>query len=228
MPSAALKALRHTVAVDWPQQAQTDGKALLLRTAREGHAQIMREQTARAGVFPEVDAYANRPGNSNLDSVVLPGPIVYRYRYLREVALAAMKALQDASPVQSGAYKKAHTLFVDGVPARPNTAIKPGQEVFIANPLPYARRIEIGKTESGRDFVLHVPNRIYERVAKQGLRQYRNAATITFGYVTLPQAHIIKGGLGASYAIGEGHRRKRHQRKGTEVQAPAIFIAPPG
>ena len=185
----------------------------------------MREQASRAGVIPEFEAYANQPGNSNLESVRLPGPIVYKYRYIREIVLAAMKALEDASPVDSGAYRKAHTLFIDGAPSALGAVIRRGQEIMISNPLPYARRLEIAKTESGRDFLVSVPNRIYERVAKQMQQRYRNAAKMSFGYVSLPNAHVIRGGLGASYSIGGGRRRKRRQSVGSSVQAPAIFIA---
>lgn len=223
MPSTALQSLRRRVTVDWRELSKEQAKELLLRTARQGHERIMRDQAARAGVFPEWDAYANSPGNTNLDSVRLPGPIVYRYRYRREIVLAALKALYAASPVQSGAYRNAHTLFVDGVPASPEAALT-GREVAIANPLPYARRLEIGKTESGRDFLVSVPNRIYERAAKKLAAQYRIAAQISFGYMTVPGSYAVRGRLGASYAIA-GVRRRRRQRAGAQVQAPAIFIA---
>lgn len=227
MASAAIAALRRRVTIDWRQLSQEQAKALLLRTAREGHARIMREQASRAGVIPEWDAYANSPGNTNLGSVRLPGPIVYRYRYVREIVLTLMRELERASPVDSGRYKRSHTLWVNGV-ARPlNTPLKAGDEIFIANPVPYARRLEVGKTQSGRNFLVSVPNRIYERTAKKWATRYRNAAAISHGYVTLPGAWIIKGGLPATYPIGGGKRRKRRQRVGEKVQAPAIFIAPP-
>jgi len=223
MPSSALQALRRKVTIDWPQQIQTDGKALLLRAAREGHARIMREQTARAGVIPEFDAYANNPGNDNLDSVRLPGPIVYRYRYRREVMLAAKELLEKGSPVDSGAYKRSHARYDDRQPTSWNAPMRPGVSILISNPVPYARRLEIGKTESGRNFLISKPNRLYERTAKQLQARYRNVAKITFGFVTLPGAHVIKGGLGASYSAG-GRRRQRRQRKGSEAPSPAIFI----
>lgn len=225
MASAAIQALRRRVTIDWRQLSEQQAKELLLRTARAGHARIMREQSLRAGVVPEWDAYANSPGNTNLDSVRLPGPIVYRYRYRREVVLVALKELYAASPVQSGLYRKSHTLFIGGVPAAPGAQIKPGADVMISNPVPYARRLEIGKTESGRDFLVSVPNRIYERTAKKLQQRYRNAAAITFGYVSIPGAYTVKGRLAPSYAIGDGKRRKRRQRAGSQVRAPAIFIA---
>ena len=69
------------VTIDWPQKSERDARALLIRTARTGHQQIMRDAKAK-GYEPYWEAYANSPGNSNLESVVLPGPIVYNYRYL--------------------------------------------------------------------------------------------------------------------------------------------------
>lgn len=224
MASAALQAIRRRVTVDWRALSQQQAKELLIRTAREGHARIMREQSLRSGVIPEWDAYANSPGNTNLESVRLPGPIVYRYRYLREVVLVAIRELEAASPIDSGRYKRSHKLWINGHEAPLNAVIKAGDEVWIANDVPYARRLEVGKTQSGRDFLVSVPNRIYERVAKKLMSRYRNAAGITNGYVTLPGAWEIKGRLPATYPIGGGKHRKRRQRIGERVRAPAIFI----
>lgn len=222
---AALEATRRRILVEWPQQIQTDAKALLLRVASEGHARIMREAAQRSEVIPEWDAYANTPGNTNLASVRLPGPIVYRYRYLRETILTAIKMLEEASPTAgSGKYKNSHTVWINGIQASPSTIIKSTDEVFIANSVPYARRLEVGKTKSGRDFLISVPNRIYERTAKRLKTRYRNVADISMGYVTLPGAYVIKGRLPSSYGLPSGKRRKRVQKAGEAVRAPAIFI----
>lgn len=234
MSNASLAAFRRVVTTQWPRATEANAKAHLLRVARAGHEKTMREQTSRSGVAPEFSAYANAPGNSNLDSVVLPGPVVFKYRYLREIVQVALTELQKASPVQSGEYARSHTIYLNGsaVPELPVT-ISPSDEIFIANPVDYARRVEIGKTKSGRDFVMQVPNRIYERVAKQKLMPvYRDVAKITFGYVDRPEAYITKGGLSAYYGTGRkagarggGTSRKRRQTPGSRVQAPAIFIS---
>lgn len=233
MTRQSLSAFRQTITVKWPQQRDADAKALLIRTAQEGHARIMREQASRAGVAPDFDAYANMPGNPNLQSVKLPGPIVYRYRYFREIVEFGLAALLQASPVQSGRYRNSHVVLVNGqqvdiVPTR----LRETDVITLVNPVPYARRLEIGKTKAGRDFVLQVPNRIYERVAKQRMiPRYRNVANITFGYLELTGAHTIRGGLSPSYGTGNtpgirggGVRRKRRQSVGSAVRAPAIFI----
>lgn len=226
MASASLQAFRRTVTVAWPQQANDEAQKLLVRTARAGHAQIMAEQMARAGFAPEWDAYANTPGNQNLDTVVLPGPIVFRYRYIREVLTVALDELRKASPVVSGAYRDSHTLFVNGIAVSGTPpALKAGDEVFIANPVPYARRLEVGLIEAGRAFVIQVPPRIYERVMKSILvPRYRNVVKLTFDYVTIPDAYIIKGRLPSHYIAKGGVRRRRRQPVGHPVRSPAIVI----
>jgi hypothetical protein len=230
LASRALQALRHRVTVEWPKIADDEARKLLINFARESHDRIMREQTARAGVFPEWDAYANTPGNTNLQSVKLPGPIVYRYRYLQEIVLEAIRMLKAASPPGSGKYKNAHKLWINGDEVPLNSKLEPGQEIAIANTRDYARRLEVGKKDSGEAFLISVPNHIYERVAKQLAARYqsrgRGVAEIKFGYLTLPKAWVIKGLLGPHYRLPTGKLRKRRQHVGELVRAPAIFIKP--
>jgi hypothetical protein len=226
MASASLSAFRRRVTVDWPKSAHEDARKKLVSVARAGHAKIMADQQSRSGFLPDFDAYANTPGNRNLDSVVLPGPIVYRYRYFREVVQVALDELRKASPVRSGDYVRSHTLFVNGAAVQTlPTRLSAGDRVMIANPVPYARRIEIGKTKSGRNFVIQVPNRIYERVAKNKLiPKFGRVAKITFQYVELASAHTVKGHLASHYGIGGGKMRKRRQVVGSKAQAPAIMF----
>ncbi len=80
------------------------------------------------------------------------------------------------------------------------------QGYIFLNPVVYARKLEIGKTESGRDFLVSVPNRIYERTANDARSKFGNIAKIRFSY---------------SSAIG-GVIAKRHA-KGDRV--PAIMVS---
>ncbi|MDP2410352.1 MAG: hypothetical protein Q8M26_08705 [Pseudolabrys sp.] len=227
MASPALQSMRQTITVAWPKKMDAEAKAFLLKTAREGHAAIMQRQGN-----PSFEAYANRPGNRNLDSVVLPGPVVYNYSNIRQLVEFALDELRKASPVGSGSYVRSHTLYVNGVEVGSLPPdIKPTDEIMIANPIAYARRLEIGKTTAGRDFVVQVPNRIYERVAKQKvIPRYRNVAKVTFAYINTPDAYATKGGLPGHFASGKsgprggGTRVKRRQRAGSTVMAPAIII----
>lgn len=222
----AATALRRTVEIDWPKHAQEAAKAHLIAVAKAGHQKIMADAARLGGMVPTFDAFAGSPGKP-IEAVDPPREaIVYRYFYGLELIRVALNELRKASPFFTGAYARSHTLFVNGVAVAdvPKT-IKAGDEIFIASPVPYARRLEIGKTTSGRDFLVSVPNRIYERVAKKVLApRYRDAADIRFGYVQIAAAYKTKGKLPSAYGIGGGKTRKRRQKPGAQIQAPAIFI----
>lgn len=228
LASKALQAIRRTVTVDWSKRSEAEARALLVRTAREGHARIMAEQTARGGFAPDWDAYADRPGNANLESVKVPnGVIVFRYRYMRELIAFAIEELRKASPVVSGDYRNSHTLYVNGVPATviPDR-IEAGMELFISNPVPYARRLEVGLKEDGRPFIVQVEPHVYQRTMKRVLQpRFRNVAKLSLDYVTIPGAWVIKGRLPSHYIAKGGVRRRRRQEVGKPVRAPAIVIS---
>jgi hypothetical protein len=230
MSRQSLDAFRRKVLVEWPKQQRDGGKAALIRAAHAGHDKIMAEQTARSGIAPDWNAYANHPGNTNLESVEIPGPIVYRYRYLREVVEVTLEALQRASPVLSGAYVSSHTIFLNGaaVDALPEE-LTDGDEIFIANTVPYARRLEVGKTESGRAFVIQVEPNIYERVYDQMKDQFHNVAKLSMDYVDMSGAYRLKYNQVARHFERGRWRHEHHQRRdrmaGSAVTAPAIFIS---
>lgn len=109
------------------------------------------------------------------------GTIIAEWRLTGEVLTWIMATLKQRSPVVSGAYRDSHTLYADG--GEVDAANPPlAQEYTVLNPLPYSRKIEIGKTESGRDFVIQVPNRIYERTANDAQARFGNIAKIRFTY----------------------------------------------
>lgn len=226
MTKKSLDAFRRTVTVGWPAQQDAAAKAHLIKTAREGNQKTLTEQRSRSGVAPSVTAYANRPGNTNLESVQLPGPIVFHYEYLQEVLKVGLEMLRANSPSVSGAYRDNHTIYVNGtgVQGVPAT-LKRGDEVFISNPLPYVRKLEIGTTRSGRDFVIQVPDRIYERTAGQLRARYHNVAKIYSNWV------VVKVGAVADWAVSPSGRRQAEGRGGSAravaewmQRQPAIII----
>lgn len=228
--SAALDRIRRVVTVDWPNGQERGAKALLIRTARSGHQAIMADASNK-GLAPTWDAYANSPGNKDIDSVRLPGPIVYTYRYLSDLIQVALDELREKSPVLSGNYVRSHTLFVNGSPVEvaPKT-LKAGDQIYIANPVPYARKIELGKTKAGRAFVIHASPHLYERVAKSLASRYRGQAKISFGFVDLGSYALQHNQASRSFLPGgrvyhaPGQRKDR--AKGASVKSPAIFISP--
>jgi len=232
MSRQSLEVLRRTVTVEWPAADAESARKFLTATARADNEKILAAQQSRGGMRPSVTAYANTPGNRNLDAVTLPGPIVHNYQYFAEIVVYALAALAKASPVASGDYLAGHTVYVNGVAVERFDRLDDADQIMIANAVPYARRLEIGKTVAGRDFVLQVPNRIYETVAKRILApRFGNVARIEFGYASLPDSYAVKGRLASHYATGRangvrggGVLRKRQQKPGGQVRAPAIFI----
>lgn len=218
----ALSAFRREISVV-AQKVDVAARAALYRTAIEENDKVLKEQKQRTGFEPSWTGFGDVAGKPIEDAQKL---IVFKYTYLQEMISEFLKELRAASPAESGRYKSNHGLYIDGRPVADNTPVTIGQDVFISNPVVYARRLEVGKTESGRDFLISVPNHIYERVAKKLGSRYGNAARVVFGYVTMPDAYIIKGRLPSHYIAKGGVLRKRRQIVGSEVRAPAIFFEP--
>lgn len=135
------------------------------------------------------------------------GHVVTEWELIGEVMIWIGQALRDRSPHVSGDYRDAHTLFADDVEIPIGAQVPHAEEYVFLNPLPYARKIEIGKTKSGRDFVIQVPNRIYERTAKDAAAKFGNMAAIKFTY-RAPQGSKIL----AYVPIGRGVTRNERGR----------------
>lgn len=213
MTASSFAAFRRTVTVTWPRGQDAAAKAHLIATARAGHAEILAKARAD-GEEPSFEAFANRPGRP-VEAVVLPGPIVYRYHHTRTILADALRLLREESPVVSGAYRSAHTLYVDGAPVPPGRAgaeLAAGARLVISNPVPYARKIEIGRTQSGRAFVIQVEPRIYERVARRLAERYGAVARVRYTFVDV-----------TSTPAGGGRAGAAARRAG---RAPAIVIEP--
>ncbi len=134
------------------------------------------------------------------------------------------------SPVVSGAYRDGHTLYVDGneVPIGGDIPTDADEYIFI-NPIPYARRIEIGRTKAGRVFVLQVPNRIYERTAKDARQRFGNQADIRFSYEATVGAYRLKHNQAARHFLKGGRvytepTQRKDRVAGSPVVPPAIVI----
>ena len=144
-----------------------------------------------------------------------------------------MDELRKQSPVSSGKYKNSHTVYVNGQPvgnAVPKN-LQPGDQIMIANPVPYARRLEIGRAQHGaRPFLISVPNRIYERVVDMVKAEGKGRAKVKMAYVDLGawtlrknQKTLIKTSQGYRYSA----RQRPDRLAGAIVRSPAIFFTAP-
>lgn len=237
MNANQLKAMEQTLTLTLRDLTGPAASRELADVWRGAHGEVVAAARARAGVEPDylvaVDNQQGKPVEQAQQA------IVSLYDYRREVATATLAALIRNSPKRSGAYIAGHTVYVNGHPVGQQVPpLKPGDSVFIANTVPYARRLEIGRTAAGRSFVVQVPERIYERTAKREIAPvYRNVVKVVFEYVDLAGAYTVKGGLGASYLVSERRQRRsklgeagtqkrrlRRQKVGEPIRFPAIRI----
>ena len=229
MSRASVQALRQIITVQWPAHDMKLAKQALIERANQTHARIMNEQTMREGIAPNFEAYGNRPGNP-IENVTIPGAIVHHYDYRHEVIQVCLKLLRLQGPKNHGLYHDSHRIFINGIMAEqmPRT-LGDSDEVMIANLTPYARRIEVGKTESGRTFTLLAEHSaVYERVLRRMQRRYLNVVGMGMVYTKLPGATIRTRLLSERYWATEGRRgrvwRIRKQHIGKYITTPAIMI----
>jgi hypothetical protein len=146
----------------------------LIATAKREHARIMQTEPRPKRFIRAVDGVAGAR-----EEQVKPGGVIrYRYQRLEEVVRAAMELLFELSPVLSGEYRLAHTLFVDGAAASDLSAWDGTGTIVITNMMPYARVIEAGKMK------MRVPgsDHVYEQAEILLRREYGNTANIKFNY----------------------------------------------
>lgn len=152
------------------------------------------------------------------------GTIIVEFELVGEVLQWIAEKLVERSPTVSGDYKRGHALYADGQEIDPFGVVPSATQYLFTNSVPYTRKIEIGKTESGRDFVVQVPNRIYQRTADDAKAKFGNQAKIRFTYQSL------QGGAIGRWASSPSAARlaKRHKRrtKSTEwlTNQPAIIV----
>jgi hypothetical protein len=168
------------------------------------------------GAVPPKKVTVNGREDDVLSSVTVPpdqGTIIAEYRLVEDVLTWIMKTLRERSPVISGDYRDGHRMFADDVEADVDNPPIASRYSFF-NLVPYARRIEVGKTESGRAFVIQVPNRIYERTARDAQAKFGNVAKITTGFASTPAAYRLRRSVG----------RRKSRAAGAAVMSPAIYV----
>lgn len=160
----------------------------LVETAKREHAAVMRTDPRPTRFQRYVDG---RQG-AREETVTPYGIIHYSYQRVDEVVRFAMERLFDNSPVRSGAYRSAHTIFISGVAVRNLSSWRDGDEVAISNSLIYSRKIEIGAMK------MRVPgtDHVYERSMRDVRRRFGNIARVDFGWRGIQEGSVATGPAG--------------------------------
>lgn len=201
-----------TLRADLSRPEQKAAAALLARQGIDEAKEINRRVLGR--IPPYVTTVDGRQGAA-LESVNPDGgQIITEFELIGEVLAWVAAELVARSPVLSGRYRASHTLFADGVEVDAFAVVPLAEEFVFLSPLVYARRLEIGKTKSGRNFLVSVPNRIYERTAEDARRRFGNVARVRFSYRAAIGGAIRAYGGRASRRGGEEH----------QARVPAIVV----
>lgn len=151
--------------------------------AKERLSEAQTQNERILGRVPPHETYVDGRKGAQLESVnPSRGTIVFEFEFITDVLRWIAETLVARSPEISGDYKRGHTLFADGKEIDVGGLIPQAEEYSFTNLVPYSRKIEIGKTTKGRDFVIQVPNRIYERTAQDGRRRFGNIVKLEFTY----------------------------------------------
>lgn len=169
--------------------------------ARNGVAQIVGEQAARRGINPGIVSAVDGDRNKKFEDVRPDGQIIVLFDYLPEIVTAIFEELRARSPIgpsEGGHYRNEHFAQLDGIGLQPLTVPTAEQaakatRITVTNPMPYARKLEVGTTRDGGSFVVQVNPHIYESAMAVVRREFSGVAKISFNYVDLQGAYVSKG-----------------------------------
>lgn len=176
---------------------------LVVEVAKREHAKVMDTDPRPSSFTRIVDGRKDAP-----EEAVKPnGVVVYTYPRLEEVIRFAMQTLFDLSPVLSGEYRNAHTLFINGQEVSNLASYTPGADIAITNYVPYSRKIEVGKMQ------MRVPgsDRVYQQAKRIVMARFGNIAKIQFTFRGIVGGSQVNQAMAASsgqpWWLGDGVSR---------------------
>lgn len=208
--------------------------------ARRHIAEVERQQAARSGgVVPDHTTTVECREGATPEQVRPDGVILITWHYLTEAVIRTVTYLEENGPEHQGAWKASITAFVDDT-AVPRTARLPTstrtEAVVGGCRADYARRLEVGKRDSGGPFVLQVPMHFVEQAAVA----LRGSSARSAGSRASPMSMCrtpsrSRRGDAAAALRAERRRdgalaapRARQPERGGPVRFPAVASAPSG
>ncbi len=215
----AFKVTSEPAGIDIFAGAADDLHALAASFAAQAIAEVDASNRNILGRLPPPTITVDGRSGADLARVDLThGLIVVDWDIVGDVLVWIGETLRERSPFRSGRYRDSHTLFADGVEVDIGGQVPQASEYVFLNPVPYARKIEIGQTRSGRAFVIQVPNRIYERTAADARARFGNVASIKDTY------RAPLGGALLKYVPIRGAASRVASSVERELRVPAIVV----
>jgi hypothetical protein len=179
------------------EETKRNVQSFIAATAKRLHAEVMATDPRPTNFRRWVDGVEG----AREERVKPSGIIQYRYSRLELVAQFAMETLFDKSPVgepgdprpgHPGFYRNNHIMYLNGVAVTNLKDWKAGDEIAIANAVPYSRVIELGKMK------MRVPgtDHVYQQAEQIVKRRYGNVANIRFTFRGIGGLQMVGGRLG--------------------------------
>lgn len=174
-------------------------------------AQFAKQELAKVQASGEAPEHYVRAVNGRIgapeESVVPPGPIVYSFNVLPEVAEYALAFAKERSPVKSGRFKRSWFVMVNGAQTSDLENIPIDSECILVNDQPYARKVEIGA------MVMRVPPGIVEDARQAVMRRFGNIVTAQKRFIPLSGAYTLRRAS-----------RRKDRGSGKQLLYPALVI----
>lgn len=177
------KSLRLTFAADLAPEARSRA---LASAARDGIETAAAQNERVLGARPPVETFVDGVRGAALERVKPDGTIVAEFVLVQDALRWIAEQLALHSPVLTGRYRASHILFADDAEVPAGSPPPAAGEYVFLSPLPYARKIEAGRSNQA-------PDGVYEAVAALANRRFGNLARIRFTYRALASAPSGKG-----------------------------------
>lgn len=187
----------------------------LAEFAKQANAAVMNFDPKPAGFIRTVDGTEGAP-----EEAVRPnGVIVYQYQRIETAVLAAMDVLRQLSPVASGAYREAHTIYVnDAAQLTSLPTMTAEDDIAIMNLEPYARKIEVGHMT----MKVSGTNHVYQQAQQIIAGRFGNQVRVTTEMRPAPEGgYVLKG----SFQRGSGPQARKRLAKDTRAGANLTYPA---
>lgn len=164
--------------------------ALLAQAAKQALVEAQSQGVAAREFVRSVNGRVGAPE----ESVIAPGPIVYSFNWLPEIAAYALAFVEERSPVASGRFRRSWFVMVNGALVTDFEAVPLDAEIIITNDQPYARKIEVGHMK------MRVPPGIVEDAQQAVMRRYGNIVKARKRFINLSGAYVLSGNQRSSSA----------------------------
>lgn len=176
------------------------------------------EAIASGAGSPLYEKFVNGRAGAEEEAVVAPGPIDYEFSWWPEVIDFAIEYLQRRSPHRSGRFMSSWFVIVDNTRIADWSDIPIGATVYIANDLPYARKVEVGHMQ------MSVPHGVAEAGRLAVRRFYGQLIDVRRRMIDLPGGYVLKGVFRRGYRPDARRVLRPDVTAGQRVSYPALVM----